>query len=102
MDRPVLTSTGIFEYRNPDGSIRRELRLPEDVFDPASLQSYRGRPIILTHDAGLVTKDNVSRYQIGTILSEGIRSGRDVRADIVKELYPMVELPEVIAVVTYA
>ena len=29
-DRPILTSTGIFEYRNPDGTIRRELRLPEE------------------------------------------------------------------------
>ena len=41
-DRPVLTSTGIFEYTNPDGSIRRELRLPEEVFRPESLKSYRG------------------------------------------------------------
>ena len=22
MDRPILTSTGIFEYTNPDGSVR--------------------------------------------------------------------------------
>ena len=82
-DRPILTSTGIFEYHNPDGSIRRELRLPEDVFDPESLKTYKGRPIIITHDAGLVTKDNVMDEQIGTILTEGYRSGDDVRAEIV-------------------
>lgn len=82
-DRPILTSTGIFEYHNPDGSIRRELRLPEDVFDPESLKTYKGRPIIITHDAGLVTKDNVRDEQIGTILTEGYRSGDDVRAEIV-------------------
>jgi len=82
-DKPILTTTGIFEYGNPDGSIRRELRLPEDVFDKESLESYKGKPIIITHDAGLVTKDNVHRYQIGTILSEGMRSGNDVRADII-------------------
>lgn len=82
-DRPILTSTGIFEYSNPDGSIRRELRLPEEVFDAESLRSYQGKPIIVTHDAGLVDKDNVSREQIGTILTEGYRSGNDVRADIV-------------------
>ena len=23
VDRPILTSTGIFEYTNPDGSVRR-------------------------------------------------------------------------------
>lgn len=83
VDRPILTSTGIFEYHNPDGSIRRELRLPEDVFDPESLKTYKGRPIIITHDAGLVTKDNVRDEQIGTILTEGYRSGDDVRAEII-------------------
>lgn len=82
-DRPILTSTGIFEYTNSDGSVRRELRLPEDVFDPESLASYKGKPIIITHDAGMVTKDNVQKFQIGTILTEGYRSGEDVRAEIV-------------------
>ena len=80
MDRPILTSTGIFEYTNPDGSVRRELRLPEEVFAAESLASYQGKPIIITHDAGLVDKDNVQRHQIGTILTEGYRSGDDVRA----------------------
>lgn len=82
-DRPILTSTGIFEYTNADGSVRRELRLPEDVFDPDSLSSYKGKPIIVTHEAGLITKDNVSDNQIGTILTEGYRSGNDVRAEII-------------------
>ena len=71
MDRPILTSTGIFEYTNPDGSVRRELRLPEEVFKPESLASYCGKPICITHDAGLITKDNVQKHQIGTILTEG-------------------------------
>lgn len=83
IDRPILTSTGIFEYKNPDGGIRRELRLPEEVFDPESLKSYKGKPIIITHSAGLVTKDNVERHCIGTVLTEGYRSGEDVRAEIV-------------------
>lgn len=83
IDRPILTSTGIFEYTNPDGSIRRELRLPEEVFNPESLKSYKGKPIIITHDAGLITKDNVHENGVGTILSEGYRSGNDVRAEII-------------------
>ena len=82
-DKPVLTSTGIFEYRNDDGSIRRELRLPEEVFDPESLASYKGKPVVITHDAGLITSDNVADNQIGTILTEGEKSGDDVRAEIV-------------------
>lgn len=83
VDRPILTTAGIFEYRNPDGSVRRELRLPEDVFEPDSLSSYKGKPIIITHDAGLVTKDNVGKEQVGTILSAGYRTGDDVRAEII-------------------
>lgn len=83
VDRPILTSTGIFEYTNPDGSVRRELRLPEEVFKPESLQSYKGKPIIITHSAGLITKDNVHENAVGTILSEGYRSGNDVRAEII-------------------
>jgi len=52
VDHPILTSCGIFEYTNPDGSIRRELRLPKYVFDEKSLKTYRGKPIIITHEAG--------------------------------------------------
>lgn len=82
-DRPILTTTGIFEYLNSDGSVRRELRLPDEVFAPESLASYQGKPIIITHDAGLVTTNNVHEEQIGTILTEGYRNGNDVRAEIV-------------------
>lgn len=83
VDHPILTSCGIFEYTNPDGSIRRELRLPEHVFDEKSLKTYRGKPIIITHDAGVVDKTNVDEEQIGTILSDGIPDGDDVRAEII-------------------
>lgn len=82
-DRPILTSVGIFEYMNRDGTIRRELRLPEEVFDADSLASYLGAPIVITHDAGLIDKDNVAENQIGTILSKGEQDGADVRADII-------------------
>lgn len=83
VDHPVVTSCGIFEYINPDGSIRRELRLPENVFSESSLKTYKGKPIIITHDAGVVNKENVDREQVGTILSEGYRDKEDVRAEII-------------------
>lgn len=83
VDHPILTSCGIFEYTNPDGSIRRELRLPKYVFDENSLKTYRGKPIIITHDAGVVDKNNVDKEQIGTILSDGYEDGENVRAEII-------------------
>lgn len=83
VDHPVLTSVGIFEYRNPDGTVRRELRLPEHVFAENSLKTYRGKPVIITHSAGKISKDNVDQEQIGTILSDGYQDGDDVRAEII-------------------
>ena len=83
VDHPIVTSVGIFVYHNPDGSERRELRLPEEVFAEKSLASYKGKPIIVTHDAGYVDTDNVKEESIGTILSEGYRDGDDVRTEII-------------------
>lgn len=83
IDHPIVTTVGIFEYMNPDGTIRRELRLPEEVFAHESLVSYKGKPIIVTHDAGRITKENVEQETIGTILSDGYKDGDNVRAEIV-------------------
>lgn len=83
IDHPIVTTCGVFEYVNEDGSIRRELRLPEHVFAPESLNSYEGKPVIITHDAGKVDKDNVEEEHIGTILSKGYREGNNVRAKII-------------------
>lgn len=83
VDHPIVTTCGIFEYALSNGGVRRELRLPENVFDPESLASYKGKPVIITHDAGTVDKNNVEDEIIGTILSEGYQDGEDVRAEIV-------------------
>lgn len=83
IDHPIVTSVGIFEYHNPDGSTRRELRLPEDVFAAESLKTYLGKPVIITHDAGYVDKNNVEEEIIGTILSEGYQDADNVRAEII-------------------
>ncbi len=83
VDHPILTTCGIFEYTNNDGSTRKELRLPEEVFAKSSLESYKGKPIIITHNAGVVDKNNVADEQIGTILGYGYKDGKDVRAEII-------------------
>ena len=45
VDHPIVTTCGVFEYKYKDGSTRRELRLPEYVFEEKSLESYKGKPI---------------------------------------------------------
>lgn len=82
-DNPILTRTGIFKYTLEDGSERRELRRAEDVFDSESLASYEGKPIIITHDAQVIDKDNAHRERVGTILTPGQQDGETVRAKIV-------------------
>jgi hypothetical protein len=83
VDKPIVTTCGVFVYKNADGTPRRELRLPEDVFDPESLASYKGKPVIITHGPGTVDTENVMNESIGTILTGGLPDGKDVRAEIV-------------------
>jgi hypothetical protein len=44
----IVTSIGVFTYRNADGSTSRELRLPEEVFDSESLASMKLKPVSMT------------------------------------------------------
>lgn len=61
----IVTRTGIFEYRNADGSIRRELRTPEEVFKQKSLDSLKMIPITNNHPIDFVTPKNAKQLQIG-------------------------------------
>ncbi len=81
-DSPILTRTGIFDYRNPDGTTRREYRPPEEVFHADSLASYRGKPVTDCHP-GLVTAKNAKKHTVGTLLSAGRQDGDNAVGDIV-------------------
>lgn len=63
------TRVGVFKYLRKDGSIRRELRHPDDVFAPESLATLAGKPITLLHPKnipnGLVTSKNVGQVSVG-------------------------------------
>lgn len=82
-DSPIVGRVGIQEYRRADGSVQRELRLPEEVFNPAAMDSAKGKPISLDHADGRVTKKNAHRVVIGTMLDGLKQDGDNVRADIV-------------------
>ena len=67
-----LTRTGIFEYRMADGSVRRELRLPDDVFAADALGSFSMVPVTDGHpdpakEPRGLTADNVAHYQVGQV-----------------------------------
>lgn len=81
-DTAILTRTGIFDYRQPNGTIRREYRPPDEVFHADSLASYRGKPITDGHP-GLVTSKNAKLHTVGSILSEGRADGDNVICDLI-------------------
>lgn len=72
--RAPVTSIGVFSYRNPDGSERRELRLPEEVFAEESLASLKMKPLTLLHPDEKVTPENVGELSVGSV-------GSDVTSD---------------------
>ena len=82
-DAPVIGRTGILEYRNADGSIRREYRPPEEAFSMDSLASIRGKPITMGHHGMVTTATYNQSKPIGTVLSEGRQDGNNIRADVV-------------------
>jgi len=65
--RAIVTCVGVFSYRNADNSVTRELRLPEEVFHPDSLESMKGKPVTNNHPRNRVTADNAKKYQVGSI-----------------------------------
>lgn len=71
----TLTRTGVFVYRNTDGTLRRELRLPEEVFHPDSLATLELVPVTIDHpDCELLDSTNATKYSVGSV-------GTDIRVD---------------------
>lgn len=62
----IVTRTGVFQYINADGTIRHELRHPDDVFNADSLESLKLKPVTDDHPPELVNSDNAELYSIGS------------------------------------
>lgn len=84
-DSPIVARTGIYIYQQPDGTIRREYRPPDEVFNEDSEASFIGKPIVVGHPAsGIVNSDTAKDLAIGTILSCGYRKDEtNIACDIV-------------------
>lgn len=70
-----LSRTGVLTYRNPDGSVRRELRLASEIFKADSLKTLEHAPVIDIKDhTGMVTPQtwrNVSLGHVTGVRQEG-------------------------------
>lgn len=63
-----ITRTGVFTYKNADGTEQLELRLPEHVFSAASLATFDGQPLTMDHP-GLVTAESFRDHVVGVVMA---------------------------------
>jgi len=77
-----ISRIGVFPYRNDDGTFRFELRHPKDVFDKASLDSFRGMPINVEHEELMDSPEAIARSKVGQIGDSVYADGELVRANI--------------------
>lgn len=83
-----VSRTGVFAYRNADGSIRRELRLPEEVFSSKALDTLKTAPITYGHpiEEGsyvLVNPKNVKKFSVGVLGDEIHTDDKFISASLV-------------------
>lgn len=61
-----LSRTGVLKYRNPDGTIRRELRLASEIFKADSLRTLEHAPVIdIVDHTQMVTPSTFRRVNLG-------------------------------------
>lgn len=61
----IVTRTGVFTYVNSDGSLRKELRHPDDILEEESLSSLQMVPVTVDHPRDLVNSDNAKELAVG-------------------------------------
>ena len=60
-----ITRTGVFDYMLADGTLRRELRRPEDVFHPESIASLQMVPVTLGHPREFLDANTTRDHAVG-------------------------------------
>jgi len=70
--RAIFTNIGVFPYLLEDGSVRWELRPPEEVFHWESIDSFKMLPMTNDHPTEAVDIENIKEFQVGY-------SGEEVR-----------------------
>ncbi len=84
----TLTRAGILEYKNPDGSIRREYRPPDEVFRPEAVASLKHATVTNLHpkdprSEGLIDAQNFRTYAVGHLSGEPRQDGETLAGDLV-------------------
>jgi len=75
-----VARTGIQEYRDGQGGIRKELRLPEEV--RKSLPTFPLQPMTNLHPSEMVSPDNAQKYVVGAVGEAELKSDGWVTAPL--------------------
>ena len=67
------TRAGVFLYQQSDGSVIRELRPDDEVFNAESLASLEHKAVTNSHPPVFLTADNTAEYQVGSVIGEHSR-----------------------------
>lgn len=78
----IITRTGVFSYLLPSGTVRKELRLPDEVFQADALSSFKMSPLTNNHPAERLTSKNTKKHQVGSITEVGKSDESLVKASI--------------------
>lgn len=78
-----ITRSGVFSYRNPDGTTRREYRPPDEVFKADSLSTFALVPVTNDHPPEGVTSRNARKYAVGSVGENVRQDGDHVTAQLV-------------------
>ena len=70
----VITRTGVFEYKKPDGSILKELRHPAEVFKKSHIDSIKLIPITKKHPSERWVNVDNAKYNTAGMVGENIKS----------------------------
>jgi len=59
------TRTGVFRYVLPDGTVRRELRTPDQVYRPDSMKSLAEIGVTNDHPPEMLNANNTGKFAVG-------------------------------------
>ncbi len=79
----AITRAGVFVYRNPDGTERREYRPRDEVFKFDSLSTFADVPVTDDHPPEMLTARNARQYAVGHVSGAPRRDGDMLLAQLV-------------------
>ncbi len=78
-----LSRSGVFLYKNPDGSTRREYRPEAEVFKADSLSSFAFATVTDDHPTEPITSENARQFAVGSVGESVVRDNDKIKTSIV-------------------